>query len=88
MQTGERSVAPWEPERTRCSSASANTRRRWVIPPECTTLMRMKSMSCSRMSGSQSQIVLNTSPSASGVVVCDRTTRSASGSSAGTGSSR
>ena len=41
MHTGLRSVAPCDPVRTWCSSASAAIFRRWLIPPACVTVVRM-----------------------------------------------
>ena len=41
MQTGDRSVAPCEPVRTWYSAARSKMRRRWVMPPACTTVVRM-----------------------------------------------
>ena len=40
-QTGLRSVAPCEPVRTWWSSASAAIFLRWLMPPACTTVVRM-----------------------------------------------
>ena len=87
MHTGLRSVAPWQPVRTWYSSASAAIFRSCEMPPACTTVVRMKSISCSVISWWQSWIELKTSPTAIGVVVCWRMRRKPSCSSAGTGSS-
>ena len=62
-------------------------RRRWLMPPAWVTAARTKSISCSVMSCWNSQIVLKTSPIASGTVVCLRTCRSTSWFSAGVTSS-
>ena len=67
MQTGDRSVAPWKPVRTWCSAAKSARRRTCVMPPACTIVVRMKSISCCSMRCLQSQIELKTSPTASGV---------------------
>jgi hypothetical protein len=87
MHTGDRSVAPWLPVRTWYSAARSAMRLRCVMPPACTTVVRMKSISCCSIKALQSHTVLNTSPTASGVVVCWRIRRKASGFSAGVASS-
>ena len=38
--TGDRSVAPCEPVRTWYSAARSKIRRRWVMPPAWTTVVR------------------------------------------------
>ena len=86
-EIGETSDGPCGAARTWYTSASAKILRTWLIPPACATATRMKSISCSVIRCWQSQIVLNTSPIASGVVVCCRTSRSASWFSAGVTSS-
>ena len=40
-ETGDRSPAPWEPERTPYRSANEKIRRRWVMLPACDTEVRM-----------------------------------------------
>ena len=87
MHTGDKSVAPWQPVRTWYSAARSAMRRRWVMPPACVTVLRMKSMSWFSIRPLQSQMLLKISPTASGVVVCWRIKRNASWFSAGVASS-
>ena len=86
--TGERSVAPCEPVRTRVQLGEREMRRRWRDAagvhdggPDVVDQLFAGSAAGSRGS------MLNTSPTASGVVVCCRISRKPSWSSAGTGSS-
>ena len=37
----ENTVAPWDPVRTPCNSARLAILRMWLIPPACTTVVRM-----------------------------------------------